>query len=85
MPEGQHTLFCPRFPGAGKTILASVMINELQEKLQQAGVGVAFFYCIFREKVTLDGLLAVILRQLIRQLPSIPKDMETLLEKSWLP
>lgn len=39
-----------------------------------------FFYCNFRGKVTLDGFFAVILRQLIQQLPSIPKDMETLYE-----
>lgn len=46
-PEDQHTLFCPGLPGAGKPILTSVVINELQENLQQAGVGVAFFLLQF--------------------------------------
>ena len=70
MPEEQRMLFCPGLSGAGKTILASVVINELQENLQQAGIGVAFFNCNFREKAILDGVFAVLLQQLTQQLPS---------------
>ena len=32
-PEDQYTLFCPELLGAGKTILKSAVINELQENL----------------------------------------------------
>jgi Cdc6-like AAA superfamily ATPase len=75
----QRTLFCPGIPGAGKTFLASTVVNELQQSFQHNnGVGLAFFYCDFRERVTLQNILSCILGQLARKLPVFPEPLEDL-------
>jgi Cdc6-like AAA superfamily ATPase len=41
--DERQTLFCPGFPGMGKTTISSVVIEELCSKFQhQASIGVAF-------------------------------------------
>ncbi|KAJ5752462.1 hypothetical protein N7520_009379 [Penicillium odoratum] len=75
----QRTLFCPGIPGAGKTFLASTVVNELQHSFQHdSSVGLAFFYCEFRERVTLESILSCILGQLARKLPVFPEPLEDL-------
>ena len=75
----QRTLFCPGIPGAGKTYLASTVVNELQQSFQHNNsVGLAFFYCEFREHLTLETILCCILGQLARTLPIFPEPLEDL-------
>ncbi|CAI7643775.1 unnamed protein product [Penicillium pancosmium] len=76
-----RTLFCPGMPGAGKTFLASIVINHLQQVLRPNDVALAFFFCNFREKVTLDEMLATLLKQLVRQQSSIPRCLTSLFER----
>ncbi|KAL4923581.1 ankyrin repeat-containing domain protein [Aspergillus undulatus] len=76
-PQDQRTLFCPGLPGAGKTFLSSIVVNELQ----RSGNPLAFFYCNFREKTTLVEILAVLLRQLAQQHAVPPSALETIYEK----
>lgn len=78
----QRTLFCPGIPGAGKTLLTSTVINELDHSFQHnSSVGLAFFYCEFREHVTLDTILSCLLGQLARSLPIFPEPLENLYEE----
>lgn len=76
-----RTLFCPGMPVAGKTFLASIVINHLQQVLRPNDVALAFFFCNFREKVTLDQMLATLLKQLVRQQSFIPHCLATLFER----
>lgn len=71
--EEHRTLFCPGIPGAGKTFLSSIVINHLQQLLRPDDVALAFFFCNFREKVTLNEMLGSLLKQLVRQQSSIPQ------------
>ena len=61
------TLFCPGIPGAGKTILASIVIDHLQRNLANRDVGIAYLYCNFRrvDDQAVEQLLANLVKQLI--------------------
>jgi DNA replication protein DnaC len=62
-----QTLFCPGIPGAGKTILTAIAINDLITRFQNdPGVGIAYLYCNFRRKdeQKAQDLLTSLLKQL---------------------
>ncbi|EPS45890.1 hypothetical protein H072_122 [Dactylellina haptotyla CBS 200.50] len=64
-------LFCPGIPGAGKTIITSIVIDHLQEIFRNSDVGIAYIYFNFKKK---DGqnvrdLFASLLRQFIKNKP----------------
>ena len=62
-------LFCPGNPGAGKTVLASIVINFLWNKVRTDDVGVAYIYCDYlkyREQTPLH-LAGSLLKQLADQ------------------
>ncbi|CAM1501958.1 Fc.00g039420.m01.CDS01 [Cosmosporella sp. VM-42] len=69
-----QTLFCPGIPGAGKTILASVVVDHLCVHLRNEEIGVAYLYFSFtrQDEQTPQNLLACLLRQLTQGRPSIP-------------
>jgi NACHT domain len=77
------TLFCPGMPGAGKTIMVSVIIGYLYNKYRNNNsVGTAYLYCNFRrqeEQKPVD-LLASLLKQLLSELPNIPVSVRRLYE-----
>lgn len=73
LKRGQ-TIFCPGIPGSGKTIIASLAIQNLLSSLSGNNSIVAFLYCDYGRKYeqTTDGLLTALLRQFSqddRQLP----------------
>jgi Cdc6-like AAA superfamily ATPase len=74
-------LFCPGMPGAGKTIMASIVIDYLYTKYQNDdSVAVAYLYCNFRrrdEQKPID-MLASLLKQLILGLSNIPDGVKNL-------
>ncbi|KAF4215380.1 hypothetical protein CNMCM5878_008086 [Aspergillus fumigatiaffinis] len=75
LKTSQETLFCPGIPGAGKTILTSVVINYLTRRTSEdRSLGVAYVYCNFQQKdeQTADRLLLSLLKQLSKRLPTIP-------------
>jgi hypothetical protein len=81
-----QTLFCPGIPGAGKTILASVVIDELDSRYgNNRDVGIAYLYCSFQRhddhSQKPESLLASILRQLAQGLSSMPDSVGALYEK----
>ncbi|KAM3552465.1 hypothetical protein MY1884_007185 [Beauveria asiatica] len=77
----KQTLFCPGIPGAGKTILASIVIGHLFHRFESVrDVGIAYIYCNFQsqEKQKIDHLLASLLRQLAQRRPSLPHEVKFL-------
>ncbi|KAF7554286.1 hypothetical protein G7Z17_g3000 [Cylindrodendrum hubeiense] len=78
------TLFCPGIPGAGKTILTSIVVDTLETLFQDdRSVGIAYVYCNFRRKheQTPNELLASLLKQLTQCLPTFPESLESLYNK----
>jgi hypothetical protein len=78
-----QTLFCPGIPGAGKTIITSIIVNNLYAKFQNdASVGIAYVYCNFRrqQEQKPSDLLASLLKQLIQEQP-IPERIKILYER----
>lgn len=79
-----QTLFCPGIPGAGKTILASIVVEDLITRTIEHGkTGVAYIYFSFRRKneQTIDHVIRCLLKQLARGLSSLPKDVKYLHER----
>ena len=81
--QSNQVLFCSGIPGAGKTICAAIVINELYTKFQNdASVGIAYIYCNFRrntEQKAVD-LLASLLKQFAQKSPSVPQSLRRLYE-----
>ncbi|KAL2681114.1 hypothetical protein Neosp_008717 [[Neocosmospora] mangrovei] len=77
-----QTLYCPGIPGAGKTMLASLVIDHLQIQYQSEDVGVAYAFCNFnhREEQTPKNLLAALLRQTANGKAQINEHIESLYE-----
>lgn len=68
-------MFCPGIPGAGKTILASVVIESLHQRFyNDPNIGTAYLYCDVRRhhEQKLDDLLAGVLKQFAQALPALP-------------
>jgi hypothetical protein len=67
----EQTLFCVGIPGAGKTILTSIVIGDLITMFgNDKKVGIAYIYCNFqqRDMQTPEGLLRSLLKQLAQEL-----------------
>ncbi|TVY17131.1 Ankyrin repeat, PH and SEC7 domain containing protein [Lachnellula arida] len=78
--KGQ-TLFCPGIPGAGKTILSSIVVDDLNARFRDdESVGIAYVYFNFRrqEEQKLEIILAGILKQLLQSRPSLPESIKAL-------
>jgi Cdc6-like AAA superfamily ATPase len=71
--KSNQTLFCPGIPGAGKTIITSIVINYLRTKFQNsANIGITYLYCNYRQQQQQqpEDLLSNLLKQLaLEQLP----------------
>jgi hypothetical protein len=77
----KQTLFCPGIPGAGKTILTSIAIDELCTlSAEDSSIGIAYIYCNFQrhDEQNVDDLLANILKQLAQSQASLPRGVEDL-------
>jgi NACHT domain. len=73
------TLFCPGIPGAGKTILVSIIIDYLQRNLADCDAGIAYLYCNFRrvDDQSVEQLIANLVKQLLRnKFPPPPAVMD---------
>lgn len=76
----ESTLFCPDIPGAGKTMITSIMINNLQQRFQgDKKVGIAYVYCNYRRQTeqTIPHFMASLLKQLVQQQPNLPESVST--------
>lgn len=81
MATGKETLFCPGIPGAGKTILTSIVIDELTTRfLNNESISVAYIYCNFRQqrRQKAEDLLASLLKQLAQDRSFLPESVKSL-------
>ena len=47
--QKDQTLFCPGIPGAGKTMITSIVVDNLYTRFENDGsIGIAYIYCNFR-------------------------------------
>ncbi|KAL1895475.1 hypothetical protein Sste5346_005283 [Sporothrix stenoceras] len=70
-----QTLFCSGIPGAGKTILTSIVVDNLYTRFQNdPKVGIAYLYCNYRRQneQKADDLLTSLLKQLASNWPFLP-------------
>jgi hypothetical protein len=75
MAATKQTLLCYGIPGAGKTYLASSIIEHLYETYSEVStIGIAYVYCNFRqeEMQKVDDVLTSLLKQLAQQQSTIP-------------
>ena len=80
----KQTLFCPGIPGAGKTILTSIVVDELTTRFRNdETIGIAYIYCNFRRKheQKAEDLLASLLKQLAQSLTFLPENLNLLYNK----
>lgn len=71
------TLWCRGIPGAGKTILSSLVIQTLRES-KQPGMGVAGLYCSYRNPETTLNMLGSLVKQLAEPLANLPAAIHNL-------
>jgi hypothetical protein len=78
----QQTLFCPGIPGAGKTILTSIVIDRLSARFQNdTDIGIAYVYFNYKQNIdkqNVDNLLSSLLKQLSQERPSLPDSVKAL-------
>ncbi|KAF4968988.1 hypothetical protein FSARC_3642 [Fusarium sarcochroum] len=79
--EKSEILLCPGIPGSGKTILTSLVIEQLTYRFRKdQKTGIAYIYCDFRRRSTQQSrnLLASILKQLCQRGTTIPASIRTM-------
>jgi Cdc6-like AAA superfamily ATPase len=79
--QTSRTLFCPGIPGAGKTMITSIVVDHLCIKFRNdTTVAIAYLYCNFQrqQEQKPTDLLASILKQLIQRQPSVPEKVMSL-------
>jgi hypothetical protein len=80
----KQTLFCPGIPGAGKTILTAIVIDDLTTQFSNdPTIGIAYVYCNFRwqSEEKAEDLLASLLKQLTQVRSSLLDTMKSLYDK----
>ena len=83
LEQKQQTLFCPGIPGAGKTMITSIVVDNLCSRFGNDGsIGIAYLYCNFRQRQDQRpvDLLASLLGQLVQGQPSVSNSMQSLYE-----
>ncbi|KAF3481285.1 uncharacterized protein GIQ15_04044 [Arthroderma uncinatum] len=77
--QKQRALFCYGMPGAGKTMLSSILIEYLQDNFwQEDDFGIAYIYINYQQQQQQQplDLLSCILKQLIQKRGSIPPSLK---------
>ncbi|KAL7972114.1 hypothetical protein HDV63DRAFT_402762 [Trichoderma sp. SZMC 28014] len=84
LSTNKQTLFCPGIPGAGKTILTAIVVEDLHARFSNdPTVGIAYYYYNFKnqDQQTAAKLGASLLRQLCSSQSSLPEAMKSLYDK----
>jgi hypothetical protein len=78
-----QTLFCPGIPGAGKTMMAAITVDYLQNAILTTDIGVAYLYCNYKRQSeqTAPNLVAAIIKQLVQDRPSIAQFLSILYDR----
>ena len=80
----KQILFCPGILGAGKTILTSIVVDELTTRFHDdKSVGIAYLYCDVKRKDDQKAhkLLASLLKQLSQQRSPLPGCVKSLYDE----
>jgi hypothetical protein len=69
--EYNRTLFCPGIPGAGKTIMAAVVIDHLYQTTLSDDTGIAYLFYNYKAQTdqSTSKLFAALLKQLVQSRP----------------
>ncbi|MCJ1380180.1 hypothetical protein MMC17_003283 [Xylographa soralifera] len=70
-------LYCPGIPGAGKTVLSSIVINHLQNRCQDQHIPVLYIFLNHKDSLdqSLPNLIGSLLKQLVQyQAPKVPSE-----------
>ncbi|KAL7815650.1 hypothetical protein V8C26DRAFT_429458 [Trichoderma gracile] len=81
---GRQTLFCPGIPGAGKTIITAIVVDDIYNRFyNDTNVGIAYLYCDYRrqQEQTVEQLLSSLLRQLAQRQAPVPKEVSDIYRK----
>ena len=84
LSQKQQTLFCPGIPGSGKTMVASIVADNLCSQFENDGsIGIAYLYCNFRQQQNQKpvDLLACLLGQLVQGQPSVSNSVKRLYDR----
>lgn len=77
----QRLLLCPGIPGAGKTTMSSIIVDDLWKRFDRhTDHAVAYTYCSYhrQHEQTLVNLLSTMLRQLLQEQPDLPHFFQAL-------
>ena len=84
LETGKKTLFCPGIPGAGKTILSAIVVDDLTTRFSDdVSIGIAYIYCSFRrqDEQKTDDLLGSLLKQLAQGQSSLSGSVKDLYDQ----
>ncbi|VUC28740.1 unnamed protein product [Clonostachys rosea] len=83
LAKSKQTLFCHGIPGAGKTILTSVVVDHLSSRFNSVETGIAYIYCNFKkyEDQKIENLLQSVLRQLAEGQSALAASVKDLYQK----
>lgn len=83
--NSNQRLLCQGMPGAGKTILTSVVVDHLTKEIKKGSdIGMAYIYCSFKQpksEQTTRSLLSSILKQLAGDRETFPVTTRSLYEQ----
>ncbi|KAM0518192.1 hypothetical protein ACHAPE_004600 [Trichoderma viride] len=80
----KQTLFCPGIPGAGKTILTAIVVENLHTRFNNdPTIGIAYNYYNFKrqDQQTVEKFMASLLRQLCFSQSPLPGAVKSLYDK----
>lgn len=80
----QRTLFCLDISGIQKTVVSSIVIDDLQMRFgDEAEIRIAHLFCKFKQQIkqTPRDLFASLLRQLVERQLVMPEAVETLYKR----
>ncbi|KAN0073009.1 hypothetical protein V8E54_009123 [Elaphomyces granulatus] len=65
----ERVLWCPGLPGAGKTILTSIIVDYLEQSFEREDIAIAYIYFSYKEQddQTTTNLLTSLLQQLVQR------------------
>lgn len=78
----ETTLCCSGIPGAGKTFLASIVIEHLKRTQKEQNVAVLAIYCGYNnvKSQSIDDLIAALIKQILQIRPNVSKELQQLYE-----
>lgn len=82
LSTGESMLWCPGIPGAGKTFLASIVVEHLKRTQKEQNVAILVIYCGYNDakSQSIDNLIAALVKQIFHIRPDVSKELRVLYE-----